>query len=71
LTRVEKGKQTIMKISATARQRWIALTLLSTIEFMILLDTSIVNIALPSIARGWVLGTQPVLGAECLHADVR
>jgi len=38
-----------MKISSTARKRWIALTLLSAIEFMILLDTSIVNIALPSI----------------------
>src|SRR5216683_2404703 len=38
-----------MKISSTARNRWIALTLLSAIEFMILLDTSIVNIALPSI----------------------
>jgi MFS family permease len=34
---------------STARQRWIALTLLSAIESMILLDTSIVNIALPSI----------------------
>src|SRR5262249_43940278 len=39
----------VMKISSTARKPWIALTLLSAIEFMILLDTSIVNIALPSI----------------------
>ena len=38
-----------MKISSTAHQRWIALTLLSAIEFMILLDTSIVNIALPTV----------------------
>src|SRR5713226_8880676 len=38
-----------MKISSTARNRWTALVLLSAIEFMILLDTSIVNIALPSI----------------------
>jgi len=36
----------------TARQRWIALILLSAIEFMILLDTSIVNIALPAIKAG-------------------
>ncbi len=36
----------------TARQRWIALTLLAAIEFMILLDTSIVNIALPAIQTG-------------------
>jgi len=41
-----------MNILSTARQRWIALTLLSAIEFMILLDTSIVNIALPSIQAG-------------------
>src|SRR5216683_3023967 len=38
-----------MKISSTARNRWTALVLLAAIEFMILLDTSIVNIALPSI----------------------
>ncbi len=38
-----------MKILSTARQRWTALALLAAIEFMILLDTSIVNIALPSI----------------------
>ncbi len=41
-----------MNTLSTARQRWIALTLLSAIEFMILLDTSIVNIALPSIQAG-------------------
>jgi EmrB/QacA subfamily drug resistance transporter len=37
---------------STARQRWIALILLSAIEFMILLDTSIVNISLPAIKTG-------------------
>lgn len=36
----------------TSRQRWTALALLAAIEFMILLDTSIVNIALPSIKAG-------------------
>ena len=41
-----------MNTLSTARQRWIALTLLSAIEFMILLDTSIVNIALPTIQAG-------------------
>jgi EmrB/QacA subfamily drug resistance transporter len=41
-----------MMHSTTARQRWTALTLLSAIEFMILLDTSIVNIALPAIQAG-------------------
>lgn len=37
---------------STARQRWTALVLLAAIEFMILLDTSIVNIALPAIKTG-------------------
>jgi EmrB/QacA subfamily drug resistance transporter len=36
-------------MQTTARKRWTALALLAAIEFMILLDTSIVNIALPSI----------------------
>lgn len=36
----------------TARQRWTALILLAAIEFMILLDTAIVNIALPDIKVG-------------------
>src|SRR5712692_10022380 len=36
-------------MQTTARNRWTALVLLAAIEFMILLDTSIVNIALPSI----------------------
>lgn len=36
----------------TARQRWTALTLLAAVEFMILLDTAIVNIALPAIKAG-------------------
>src|SRR5690242_3848284 len=42
----------MVSIPTTARQRWIALILLSAIEFMILLDTSIVNIALPAIKAG-------------------
>jgi EmrB/QacA subfamily drug resistance transporter len=33
-------------------RRWRALVLLATAEFMVILDASIVNIALPSIARG-------------------
>src|SRR5437763_16766790 len=41
-----------MDTPKTSRQRWTALTLLAAIEFMILLDTSIVNIALPTIQAG-------------------
>ncbi len=36
----------------TARQRWTALVLLAAVEFMILLDTAIVNIATPAIQAG-------------------
>src|SRR5260221_11093441 len=35
-----------------ARQRWTALVLLAAVEFMILLDTAIVNIATPAIKAG-------------------
>src|SRR2546429_8355843 len=37
--------------SATARRRWIALGLLATAQFVVVLDASIVNVALPSIGR--------------------
>lgn len=47
-------------MQTTARQRWTALTLLAAIEFMILLDTSIVNIAY----RGG--GTEDILGDKKL-----
>jgi len=36
----------------TSRQRWTALVLLAAVEFMILLDTAIVNIATPAIQAG-------------------
>ena len=36
----------------TARQRWTALVLLAAVEFMILLDTAIVNIATPAVQAG-------------------
>src|SRR6516164_4425181 len=38
--------------SGRADRRWWALALLATAEFMVILDASIVNIALPSIGRG-------------------
>ena len=43
---------TIPPRSGRADRRWWALALLATAEFMVILDASIVNIALPSIARG-------------------
>src|SRR5256714_1857667 len=37
--------------SATSDRRWIALALLATAQFVVVLDASIVNVALPSIGR--------------------
>src|SRR6195256_5999413 len=34
---------------ATERQKWLALALLSAVQFMVVLDIAIVNVALPSI----------------------
>src|SRR4029079_8080476 len=34
---------------ATERRRWLALALLSAVQFMVVLDIAIVNVALPSI----------------------
>src|SRR2546427_792831 len=34
---------------ATERRKWLALTLLSAVQFMVVLDIAIVNVALPSI----------------------
>src|SRR5437762_6139583 len=34
---------------ASERRKWLALTLLSTVQFMVVLDIAIVNVALPSI----------------------
>jgi len=36
----------------TDRGKWIALALLATAQFVVVLDASIVNVALPSIGRG-------------------
>ena len=42
----------IARKSGLADRRWWALVLLATAEFMVILDDSVVNIALPSIGRG-------------------
>jgi EmrB/QacA subfamily drug resistance transporter len=41
-----------MSTSASDRRRWIALALLASAQFVVVLDASIVNVALPSIGRG-------------------
>src|ERR1700724_2523904 len=41
-----------MNTDSTDRRRWIALGLLATAQFVVVLDASIVNVALPSIGRG-------------------
>src|SRR3981189_653674 len=40
-----------MTTNSTDRRRWIALGLLATAQFVVVLDASIVNVALPSIGR--------------------
>src|SRR4051794_16308135 len=40
-----------MPASSTSRSKWLALALLATTQFVIVLDASIVNVALPSIGR--------------------
>src|SRR2546430_931391 len=40
-----------MTTASTDRRRWIALGLLATAQFVVVLDASIVNVALPSIGR--------------------
>src|SRR4030081_2156545 len=41
-----------MDSTSSDRRRWIALGLLATAQFVVVLDASIVNVALPSIGRG-------------------
>ena len=36
-------------MAATERRKWLALALLSAVQFMVILDIAIVNVALPSI----------------------
>src|SRR6058998_2413747 len=40
-----------MATSDTQRSKWLALALLATAQFVVVLDASIVNVALPSIGR--------------------
>jgi EmrB/QacA subfamily drug resistance transporter len=41
-----------MSSSAPSQRRWLTLALLATAQFVVVLDASIVNVALPSIGRG-------------------
>src|SRR5213080_2770418 len=46
MLRIRKG---IGEMAASEQRRWLALALLSTVQFMVVLDIAIVNVALPSI----------------------
>ena len=53
-------------------KRWIALVLLCAAQFMVVLDASIVNVALPSIQTDLgLLAGEPAVGRQRLHARVR
>src|SRR3989449_5818232 len=45
---LRKRKDSTLMV-ATERRKWLALTLLSAVQFMVVLDIAIVNVALPSI----------------------
>ena len=54
------------------RRRWFGLMLLCMAQFVVVLDASIVNVALPSIGqRARLLPEQPRLGRERLRPDLR
>src|SRR5438874_7026949 len=46
MLRIRKGTE---EMAASEQRRWLALALLSTVQFMVVLDIAIVNVALPSI----------------------
>src|SRR2546421_5248215 len=47
---LRKRKDSTLMV-ATARRKWLALALLCTVQFMVVLDIAIVNVALPSIQK--------------------
>ena len=54
------------------RRKWLALALLATTQFVIVLDAAIVNVAIPSIGRDLeVLAGEPRVDPQRLRADVR
>src|SRR4051794_10229436 len=46
-----KGQALLMESADTPRAKWLALALLAAAQFVVVLDASIVNVALPSIGR--------------------
>src|ERR671932_813744 len=70
---LHKRKETEM--IATARRKWLALALLSAVQFMVVLDIAIVNVALPSIKIDlgfseenlqWVISAYALVFGGCL-----
>jgi len=53
------------------RKRWLALLVLCLGDLMIVLDTTIVNVALPSIRTDLGFSERRWSGSERLHADLR
>ena len=61
---------------ATERRKWLALALLSAVQFMVVLDIAIVNVALPSIQTDlhfsqeslqWVLTAYSIMFLSLIH----
>ncbi len=54
------------------RRKWLILVIACLAQFMVVLDATIVNVALPSIQRGLqLLRRQPAVGGQRLHARLR
>ena len=64
--------QTITGGTMTSDSRkWFALAIICVAQFMVILDVSIVNVALPSISAGAaLLRDEPALGLECVRPHV-
>ena len=55
-----------------ATNRWLILVIACLAQFMVVLDATVVNVALPSIQRGLAfLAVQLAMGGQRVHADVR
>ena len=73
-------QETLMSVTAPAPNvepqhagnRWLVLVIACMAQFMVVLDATVVNVALPSIQHGLrLLRRQPAVGRQRLHADLR
>ena len=56
-------------MAASPDRRWLALALISAVQFMVVLDIAIVNVALPTIQRDLGADRRPADAAQHDHGD--